>query len=239
MSVCAHLILQDTCTQLSNGQTSSHTQSRWSLVTQPVTTKETPHGEQNWRKTRVGPCGERLHLSSWCPQKCKCRMLCWGHLQFCLRHVDYCTSSGYLVLSWCSEKSVMPLTESNMANANTRQCLTWIANSKALPDFSFRKVRGWGIVFPLWMKVNGAFFRFHVRQPHNCFRLTFSVDRRRLSLSNQQRLSVQSSSLSLGFCTFCVCKAQVFVTISRNDNPPRSSTWFTWKTTFSHTSHFQ
>lgn len=87
MSVCAHLMLQDTCTQLCNGWTSSHTQrSRWSLVTQPGTTEETPHGEQSWRKARVGPCGETLHLSIWCLQKCKCRMLCWGHLLFCPRH---------------------------------------------------------------------------------------------------------------------------------------------------------
>lgn len=147
---------------------------------------------------------------------------CAGDI-FVLRHIDYCMSSGYLVLSWCSEKSVMPLTESNMANANTRQRLTWITTSKALPNFSFRKVRGWGTVFPLWMKANGAFLKFHVRQPHNHFRLTFSVDCRRFSLSNQQRLSVQSSSLSLGFCTFCVCKAQVFVIISWNDNPPEAA----------------
>lgn len=65
MSVCAHVMLQDTCTQLCNGRISRHTQrSRWSLVTQPGTTKETPHGEQSWRRARVRPCGERLHLSN-------------------------------------------------------------------------------------------------------------------------------------------------------------------------------
>lgn len=65
MSVCSHVMLQDTCTQLCAGWTSSHTQrSRWSLVTQSGTTKETPHGEQSWRKARVGPCGERSHLSN-------------------------------------------------------------------------------------------------------------------------------------------------------------------------------
>lgn len=56
----------------------------------------------------------------------------------------------------------MPLTESSTANANTRQWLTWISISKALPNSSFRKVRGWGTVFPLWMKVSGAFFKSHV-----------------------------------------------------------------------------
>lgn len=215
----------------------SHTQrSRWSLVSQPGTTEETPHGEQSWRKARAGPCGERLHLSNWCPQNCKCTVLGTSSV---LRHFDHCVSSGYPVLFQCSEKTVMPLTESNMANANTRQCLTWITISKALLNFSSRKVRGWGTVFPLWMMANGAFFKFHIRQPHKCFRWIFPVDHRRLSLSNQQRLSVQSSSLGLGFCTFCVCKSQVFVIISWNENPPRSSTWFAWKTKFSYTSHFQ
>lgn len=205
MSVCAHLMLQDTCTWLGNGWTSSHTQrSRRSLVSRPGTTEETTHGEQSWRKARAGPCGERLHLSNSCPQKCKHRMLCWGHVQFCLRHFDHCVSSGYPVLFWCSEKSVMPLTESNMANANTRQCLTWITVSKALPNFGSRKVRGWGTVFPLWTMANGAFFKFHIRQPHKCFRSVCPVDHRRLPLSNQQRLSVRNSSLGLGFCTFCL-----------------------------------
>lgn len=80
--------------------------------------------------------------------------------------------------------------------------LTRISSSRGLLNISFGRVGCWGTVFPLWTKGNGAFFKFCVRQPHKSSRWNFPVERRRLSLSKHQKVSVQVSSLSLDLCTF-------------------------------------
>lgn len=122
MSVCGHLMLQDTCTWLCNG---------WTLVTPKEVGGPLYHNQGPLKKLHMENKAEEKQglghvvkgytFPTDVPKTASVQCRCCSSV---LRHFDHCVSSGYPVLFQCSEKTVMPLTESNMANANTRQCLT-------------------------------------------------------------------------------------------------------------------